>query len=57
MAASCDTKRERVQALILARAELPLLLIEPTASGIPLFDTTQIPGVSCEAAVGTDYGD
>jgi aspartate racemase len=34
--------RDRVEAVILAGTELPLILTDSTASGIPLLDTTQI---------------
>lgn len=34
--------RDHVDAVILAGTELPLILTEVTASGIPLLDTTQI---------------
>jgi aspartate racemase len=34
--------RDRIEAVILAGTELPLILTDSTASGIPLLDTTQI---------------
>lgn len=33
---------QRIEAVILAGTELPLILTEPTASGIPLLDTTEL---------------
>ncbi len=37
-----QAERDRVQAVILAGTELPLILREPSVAGLPLLDTTQI---------------
>lgn len=46
-------ERESVEAVILAGTELPLLLTDTTASGLPLLDTTSI---HVQAAAGRLWG-